>query len=108
MSNFKLETCQREDMIEFLKDKKVTLIHNPFPSDDTWKTIKSPNTEEAIEYAPFWISLFKDPWWYYKISRSECAEHKFEIYHKDDIKWNTPIEALENMYIYLLDNKKLK
>ena len=109
MSNFTLETSKREDLQEYLKNKeteKKYLIYSHSPDkpclisskENEFKKhnyFKSPNTEEAIEYLPndSWIVKFSD--WTYEV---HCGL-------SNAIDWKTPIEALESMYIYLLENK---
>lgn len=123
MSNFKLETCQREGMIEFLKDKEVEKcldvdwnIVSWFYWDMDWEiAFKSPNIEEAIEYLPIDFDMDRRDWQYsFTIitwidkNLTERAWDWNEYCTCVTFDWDTLIEALENMYIYLLDNNLLK
>ena len=133
MSNFTLETSKREDLQEYLKNKKVEkkyfknewnmnchyLSGTPaYSNRNSDLDFKSLNTEEAIEYLPEWINIQKVDWNYH-ISKHQIEQWDYEITHhnsnlsdgksfKKDIYWKTLIEALENIYVFLLDNDLLK
>ncbi len=68
--------------------------------EEIFKTL---TLEEAIEFVPYQLQYNQDTWTF----TLEKRNWRYEAWYSELLDWKTPLEAIEKMLTYLLDNNLL-